>query len=185
MWTSRAHYCREEQNAPHSDFHWHSTDLLWVAHIRLWGQAKKRALFPGSTWLLKLILHLEKILPLNTYSLWVETDVNPACRQIPGPGCLLRLAQMLAGELPALLWVSGGRAAQERGIFLVGPIQGHWSASAVTPTCVWDEFVHTRKVMHSECGAISVCDWMLHKPELKWKAAETYAYAWSKCPKGP
>lgn len=72
-----------------------------MAHIRLWGWAKKRATFPGSAWLLKLILHLEKILPLNAYSLWAETDVNPAYRQIPGPGCLLRSAQLLTGKLPS------------------------------------------------------------------------------------
>lgn len=176
------HYCREEQKSPHLDFHWHSTDLLWVAHIRLWGQAKKRAMLPGSTWLLKPILHLEKILPLNTYSLWAETDANPACRQIPDPDVCL--AQLLPGKLPAPLWVSGGRAAQECGIFLMGPIQGCWSASAVTLTCIWDEFMHTRKVKHSEYDAIFICDRTLHKPVLEWNADETCGYAWSKCPKG-
>lgn len=134
MLKSQAKSWIKEQKAPHSGFHWHSTGLPRVAHIRLWGWAKKRATFPGSAWLLKLILHLEKILPLNAYSLWAETDVNPAYRQIPGPGCLLRSAQLLTGKLPSshvgVWWRSCSemwwRTFQGRLCTLVGPRMGHW-----------------------------------------------------------
>lgn len=112
-----------------------SPGLPWVSRTRLWGQAQQSDMFPASLWLLKLLLHLEKMLPWNVYSLWAEADVDPAhkprtsarmfvavcsapCLRAPGSR---RVAVAELGEQHPSCLDTGWWALQGKHVFVVGP----------------------------------------------------------------
>lgn len=95
-----------------------SPGLPRVSRIRLWGQAKQRDTFPGSLWLLKLVLHLEKMLPLNTYSLWAEADVDPAHQTRPSARMFVTLRSAAGLVAPGCRGVCSGRAGEAAPLLL-------------------------------------------------------------------
>lgn len=122
-----------------------SPALPWVSRIRLWGQAKLKDTFPGSLWLWKLVLHLEKMLLWNVYSLWAEADADPAHKPRTSTRMFVALSSAAGPRAPDSLreqhswldvgwWAPQGRHTDSC-FFLVGPGKGHLSASCPTSRC--------------------------------------------------